>query len=74
MLGPDDVSIDSPPGPTAPPTTGLPLPRLPITIPNVNVHVSPKDAAPAGGVLATMGGIIAILGKAGSTIVHPFGP
>lgn len=70
LLGPYDVSIDTPPASAAPPNTGWTPPDLSIELPDV--HVTPEDAK-TGGFLAGIGAAIAILGKVGSTLAHPFG-
>ncbi|WP_102142983.1 HNH/ENDO VII family nuclease [Mycobacterium hubeiense] len=70
LLGPYDVSIDSAPTPATSPTTAWTPPDLSIELPDV--HLTPEDAK-TGGFLAGVGAAIAILGKVGSSLAHPFG-
>jgi hypothetical protein len=67
LNGPFGVNIDSPPV-VAPP--GWTPPDLSIDLPDV--HVTPEDAAEAGGFLAGVGAVLVLLGKAASSLVHPF--
>ncbi|CAM3793167.1 HNH/ENDO VII family nuclease [Mycobacterium frederiksbergense] len=68
LSGPFGVSIDSPP--IAAPSPGWTPPDLSIDLPDV--HVTPEDAAEAGGFLAGVGAALALLGRAASSLVHPF--
>jgi hypothetical protein len=46
---------------------------LDVSVHMPDVHVTPERAGKAGGFVAGVGAFLAILGKVGSTIAHPFG-
>lgn len=69
LSGPFGVNIDAPPATGSPPPSGWTPPDVSIDLPDV----SPKEAAEAGGFVAGVGAFLAILGKVGSTLAHPFG-
>lgn len=70
--GPIGVNVDAPPAPApAAPSPGWSPPDISVHMPDVNI--TPEEAGKAGGFVAGVGAFLAILGKVGSTLAHPFG-